>query len=208
MQPTSHTCILLGSAAVAAFLSSCNITQQTIDFSVFSEAVVPAQNDDVQVEAGSGLPESAVASAPAAATPAAPVATTPAATTAGGSYTVLKGDTLSGIARKHRVSLAALYAANGLSETNTAIRDGQTLIIPAAGSTPVAATPATANKHQVAAAPARTAKGSYTVASGDTISSIARRHKISSAALMQANGLTKETADKLSIGQTLNIPAN
>ena len=100
------------------------------------------------------------------------------------------------------------YAANGLSETNTAIRDGQTLIIPAAGSTPVAAKPATVSKPQVAAAPARTAKGSYTVASGDTISSIARRHKISSAALMQANGLTKETADKLSIGQILNIPAN
>ena len=119
MKPTSHTCILLGSAAVAAFLSSCNITQQTIDFSVFSEAVVPAQNDDVQVEAGSGLPESAVASAPAATKPAAPVATAPAATTAGGSYTVLKGDTLSGIARKHRIPLAALYAANGLSETNT-----------------------------------------------------------------------------------------
>lgn len=208
MNKTLRTWALMGLATAAASLTSCRITQQTIDFSVFKDAVIPAQNDEVQVEAGSGLSEAAVA-AQQATTPAPtpePMLMTneppPAAATAG-SYTVVKGDTLSRIARQHRIPLAHLYAANGLSAENTAIREGQVLNIPAAGSIPTAPVVSTAAP---VPAPKRATKGSYTVVTGDTISSIAKRHGISSAALMQANGLTKATADKLSIGQTLNIP--
>lgn len=207
MKQTLRTWALMGLATAAASLTSCRITQQTIDFSVFKDAVIPAQNDEVQVEAGSGLSEAAVAAQQATTPAMAPEPTmasepTPAATTAR-SYTVVKGDTLSRIARQHRVPLAQLYAANGLSAENTAIREGQVLNIPAASSIPTAPV---VNTAALLPAPKRATKGSYTVVTGDTISSIAKRHGISPAALMQANGLTKATADKLSIGQALNIP--
>lgn len=208
MKKTLHSCALLSLATAVIYLPSCAITQQTIDFSVFTDAVTPAQNDDVQVEAGSGLSASDSYTAPAApvaaATPAAP---SPARSGgSAGSYTVLKGDTLSAIARKHQIPLAALYAANGLSEENSAIRDGQKLIIPAAGKSSPApvvqvSTPAPLRSNG-------NNTGSYTIVKGDSISSIARRHGITRAALMQANGLTPETADKINAGQTLNIPTN
>ncbi|WP_348639320.1 peptidoglycan DD-metalloendopeptidase family protein [Aquamicrobium sp. LC103] len=50
---------------------------------------------------------------------------------AGGSYTVVAGDTLNGIARKNGVSAEALKSANGLS--SGLIRIGQTLTIPSSG---------------------------------------------------------------------------
>ena len=208
MKQTYRMWALMGLATATACLASCRVTQQTIDFSVFKDAVVPAQNDEVQVEVGSGLSGATAAAeteqvdeAPTPSieqVPAAPMATTP------GSYTVVKGDTLSAIARKHRVPLSALYAANGLSKENSGIRDGQILTIPTAGSIPAAPIVRTSPP---APTPKRATKGSYTVVTGDTISSIAKRHGISTAALIQANGLTKKTADKLSIGQTLNIPS-
>lgn len=52
-----------------------------------------------------------------------------------GSYTVAEGDSLSRIAKKHGVSVAALKAANGDSD---ALRIGQEVKIPAAGETVVA----------------------------------------------------------------------
>lgn len=45
-------------------------------------------------------------------------------------YTVRRGDTLSSIAERHRVSVSALRSANGLSETGSQIRAGQILKIP------------------------------------------------------------------------------
>jgi len=44
-------------------------------------------------------------------------------------YRVRSGDTLSGIARKHRVGLPALLRANGLTMSST-IRPGQLLVLP------------------------------------------------------------------------------
>lgn len=205
MKSPLHTCALLSLATAVIYLPSCAITQQTIDFSVFTDAVTPAQNDDVQVEAGSGLSASDSYTAPTAPVAAAPASPARSGGSAG-SYTVLKGDTLSAIARKHQIPLAALYAANGLSEENSAIRDGQKLIIPAAGKSSPAPVVQVSNP-----APLRSngnSTGSYTIAKGDSISSIARRHGITRAALMQANGLTPETADKINAGQTLNIPTN
>lgn len=60
------------------------------------------------------------------------------AASAGASYTVAAGDTLSGIARKTGVSTEALKQANGLS--NGLIRIGQTLMIPTGGASTVVAT--------------------------------------------------------------------
>lgn len=63
-----------------------------------------------------------------------PAASAPAGS---GSYKVESGDTLTGIARKNGVSVAALKKANGIEDGN--IRIGQTLRIPGAAETTVAA---------------------------------------------------------------------
>jgi len=56
---------------------------------------------------------------------------------ASGTYKVESGDTLTGVARKHGISVAALRQANGIEEGG--IRIGQTLKIPGAGATTLAA---------------------------------------------------------------------
>ncbi|MCC5779531.1 peptidoglycan DD-metalloendopeptidase family protein [Nitratireductor sp. B36] len=55
-------------------------------------------------------------------------ATSPVTSSAGGTYTVVSGDTLYGIARKTGASVGAIKAANGLSDGY--LRVGQTLAIP------------------------------------------------------------------------------
>lgn len=201
-------------------LPSCrSIIPQRVDFSGISDAFAPAENDDVQVEAGRGLPDNAVqpiAQQPAVIPP--PMATgtstavqqpvlpaQPVQPTTGHAYTVKSGDTLSAIARNHRIPLSALYAANGLSETSCGIRPGQVLTIPA-GATAAASVKAPV-AHPVSE-PAPAGKGSiYTVRKGDTLSSVARRYHTTAAALIKANALTPAQANKLSVGQTLRIPS-
>jgi LysM repeat protein len=78
------------------------------------------------------------AAAPAATTPAAPAAPTPApkpATPAPATtHTVVRGDTLSGIAARHGTTVATLMSANAL--TSTVIFPGQVLRVSAAPATP------------------------------------------------------------------------
>lgn len=52
-----------------------------------------------------------------------------------GSYEVAQGDSLARIARKHKVSIDALKAANGM--TTVSLKIGQKLVIPAPGADPV-----------------------------------------------------------------------
>lgn len=68
--------------------------------------------------------------------PEAKLAAKPAQKSSGGVYTVAEGDSMSRIARQHGVSVAALKAANGGSDT---VRIGQQVKIPSAGGTAVAA---------------------------------------------------------------------
>ncbi len=69
---------------------------------------------------------------PVPSAPSAPSAPASAPSTGGGvatTHTVVKGDTLGGIARKHKVSIAAIKAANGM--TSDIVVLGKTLKIPA-----------------------------------------------------------------------------
>jgi LysM repeat protein len=84
----------------------------------------------------------AIAAAPVAAAPVAAVAVPAAAT-----YTVAKGDTVSGIATKQRTTIAAIVASNGL-DARAFIRVGQQLTIPGTAT----ATAAVANVQPAAAA--------------------------------------------------------
>ncbi len=106
---------------------------------------------------------------------------------AGGATThvVQRGQTLSAIAARYRVTVGQVVAANGL--TGDRIYVGQQLrLVPVAGSVP-------------------TTGGTYTVRAGDFLSSIARRFGTTVRALQDANGL--RDADLVVVGKTLKIPA-
>lgn len=93
-----------------------------------SSIIYPGQK--IKVSGGSAP------SAPAAPAP----APTPAPLAGTGSYTIKAGDTLSSIASRHGVSLAALMAANNNVTATTVIYPGQKLTIPGAGVQPVGET--------------------------------------------------------------------
>jgi LysM repeat protein len=108
-------------------------------------------------------------------------------------YTVRSGDTVSHIAARHGTTVSAVRSANGL-DARAFIREGQRLTIPTSGT---AATPA------AAAAPAATG-GSHTVASGETVSAIAKKYGTTVSAVVAANGLDSRAF--IRVGQTLSIP--
>jgi membrane-bound lytic murein transglycosylase D len=103
-----------------------------------------------------------------------------------GSYTVRRGDTLSGIASRHGVSLNALLRANGLSQHST-LHPGQKLAVPG-GSSGSSSSGGT----------------TYVVRRGDNPYEIARRHNVALNDLLAANGLSRRSV--LHPGQKLTIP--
>jgi LysM repeat protein len=127
-------------------------------------------------------------------TPPAPEQQQPAASS---DYTIVKGDTPAGIAKKNHVSTKELMAANpGLEPTK--LKVGQKIHLPAAG----ASTAGAAGTASPTESPA--AEQSYTVKSGDTLSKIATQHGTSIKALRAANHLK---TDKIHVGDKLKIPA-
>ena len=110
---------------------------------------------------------------------------------ASATHTVAKGDSLWSISRKYGITIEELTAANQLAKTAN-LHLGQKLTVPAK----VAATGASQTGE---------ASNVYTVASGDTLGSIARKQGTSAAALRTANNLK---GDALRIGQKLVIPGN
>nr|WP_250646221.1 LysM domain-containing protein [Microbacterium ihumii] len=86
----------------------------------------------------------APAPAPSASTPAAPAPAAAPSTTATGSHTVVAGDTIFAIAKKHGTSVDAVLAANGLGR-GSIIYPGQTIRIAAANAPQPAAAAAPAS---------------------------------------------------------------
>lgn len=105
----------------------------------------------------------------------------------GNTYTVKSGDTLYSIARKYNITVNELKTLNNLTSNTLSI--GQILTIP------------TDDQDQTPPVIGNT----YTVKSGDTLYSIARKYNVSVNDLKNANNLTSNT---LSINQELVIPGN
>lgn len=107
-------------------------------------------------------------------------------------YTVKKGDTLSSIAKKYKTTNQAIMKLNGLKSTN--IKVGQKLKI---------TTTTTTNSSSTAAkTTTKTSTITYTVKKGDTLSSIAKKYKTTSQAIMKLNGLKSAN---IKVGQKLKI---
>jgi LysM repeat protein len=147
----------------------------------------------LSIVAGATAP-AAPAPAPAPASPA--PAPAPAAPEASGtsSYTVVAGDTLSGIASRFGTTTRNLMSLNAITNPN-AIRIGQTLTVTG---TPAAA-PAAPAPSAAPSAPGTT----YTVAASDTLSGIAARFGTTTRNLMALNGITN--ANLIRIGQVLKL---
>jgi LysM repeat protein len=116
-------------------------------------------------------------------------ATGPRAST-GRVYVVRSGDTLSGIATRLHVPLAALLKANHLS-ARSFIYPGQRLTVRGAAAT-------------AAAARSSATTVSYRVRAGDTLSTIAARHHTTVAAIARASGISSRAF--IQPGQVLRVP--
>lgn len=135
-----------------------------------------------------------------------------------GVHIVQPGDTLSAIARKYGTSVKDLVAHNGMTSAEVPLKIKQELKLPVASQapeTPQAPSPAPNSQPSPqqttpipASQPAPTAApgGVYTVQAGDTIYKISRQFGVAPSALMQANGLTPETANTIRVGAILQIP--
>ncbi|MEJ0091536.1 MAG: LysM peptidoglycan-binding domain-containing protein [Limisphaerales bacterium] len=110
-------------------------------------------------------------------------------------YTVVKGDFLDLIAKKHGVTLKALEAANP-GVVPTKLKVGQKLKIPAGGT----AAPAAAMDSTGGIAAGET----YVVKSGDTLTKIAKQFGTTYKAIESENNLS---TTKIKVGQKLKIPA-
>jgi len=126
-------------------------------------------------------------------------------------HRVRRGETLSAIARKHGVSVAAIKQANNMK--GSVIHPGSSLVIPRDGSTASAATVAKARPEVAAQVTERAPTAAaapqsrvHTIKSGDTLWGVARQHGVTVPALAAANGLT--TNSRLTVGTRLQIPAD
>lgn len=122
---------------------------------------------------------------PAPVTPATPAPSTP--SSASTSHTVVRGDTLGGIARRYGSSTTAIKQANGMTSDTVVL--GKNLLIPGS-SGPVASAPASGGKV-------------HTVVKGDSLGRISSKYGVSMDAIKKANGMKSDT---VVLGSKLRIP--
>jgi LysM repeat protein len=117
-------------------------------------------------------------------------------------YEIQRGDTLNGIARRYGLTLKELVEANNITDPNR-IFPGQKLIIPGYQ------LPKPQPEPEIVPAPPPPIPGPdqhflYTIVSGDTLNTIAKRYGITVRELIEANHI--DNVNMLRIGQKLIIP--
>ena len=116
-------------------------------------------------------------------------------------YTIKKGDSLASIAKRNKVSLAALQEANGLTKMPAR---GATILIPGKGE--VSVEPVYAALPEAQSAPTASA-GRYTVQAGDSLTSLAKAWGTDVKSIRLANRMGPRD-NSVKPGQRLSIPGN
>ena len=111
-------------------------------------------------------------------------------------HQVQRGESLTQLAKRHNITMAALVKANNLRDHN--IRIGQWLTIPGQ---PASATSSAAISSEPAVA--KVSEQRHQVKSGESLGLLAKRHNTTVAALVKANRLRDQN---IRIGQWLTIP--
>lgn len=122
------------------------------------------------------------------------------------SVTVRPGDTLSGIAAKHKMSVASLARTNKIGNTRL-IYPGQRLVIDASSAATESSTSASGASVPSTSAPRGSNQGrprTVTVRSGDTLSGIAATNSVSLEAVQAAN--PRLDARRLWVGTSVRLP--
>jgi LysM repeat protein len=112
-------------------------------------------------------------------------------------HIIVKGDTFCDLAKKYGVTMQALKDANPTVNPSR-LQLNQKIIIPAPSAAPTGTVP-------TATVPdAATGEVTHKVVSGDNLTKIAEKYKVTVNAIRKANNLT---SDRIVVGQTLKIPA-
>lgn len=128
--------------------------------------------------------------------------------TASTTHRVVSGDTVWAISRAYNTTVKAIIETNNLGP-NAVIRIGQTLIIPGANQNSTAGTSISTNSSSTVATQHNldlfaNGASTYTVVSGDTLSSIAKRFNTTVSSLSQTNSISNPNV--IRVGQRLSIP--
>ena len=122
-------------------------------------------------------------------------------------HTVVRGDTVGALATRFGSSIEAIIEVNGLNDSALIFRE-QELIIPVTELPEDQATEevvATEEATEIAVTETPVVDATqYTVAPGDTLSSIARQFNTTVGALVQLNGITNQ--NRILVGQVLTLP--
>lgn len=185
---------LVASMAVVAFSAACAI--DVTDYTPFGRdaaatRVARATKSDPVVTAS--VPKSEPARSES-------VTRSPTAAT---TVVVAPGETLSHIARRHRVSVERIARVNGISRPDR-IRIGQRLVLPDSASAAVAPASAPARSGTIRQPAPLSGQAGVKVARGDTLYSIARRHGVGVDDLMLANAIRDPS--RIRPGQELILP--
>jgi LysM repeat protein len=183
----------------AASPDSSPITSAPADGSAPPQAAVISMPDSVGIRYSPTRPGTTVASA----LETQPVSDVTPATT----YSVARGDTLSTIAKKNKITKAELASANNL-KTGSLLHQGQKLIIPSRQGQAAPVAPADAQARAADSAPAEKASADSTkhvVKPGETLGGIARKYGVRQGDIAVANNITDPR--KIQPGQELVIPA-
>lgn len=115
-------------------------------------------------------------------------------------YTVVRGDSLWSLAKKHNLTVAELAAANSLS-ASAPLQLGQRLVIPGKSGAFVAETPAVVATPE---AKATSESVMHVVKAGETLGAIARKYQVTVGEIATVNSITDPA--KIRPGRELIIP--
>lgn len=118
-------------------------------------------------------------------------------------YTVKSGESLGSIANDYDLSVTELATLNGL-KSNTSLKTGQKLQIPATSSKAKAVEKDDAKEVVKTTSKYKGATESYSVKSGDSLNGLATKYNIPASDLAALNGLKPNSA--VQRGQTLKVP--